>query len=69
LNQLHVIAISFVSGCLVTAVFIRYGMSLGTNIVRRTQEGLPAFGKDEPVMTQINTIGMTDEEEDYEDEQ
>jgi len=53
----------------VTAVFIRYGMSLGTNIVRRTQEGLPAFGKDEPVMTQINTIGMTDEEEDYEDEQ
>ena len=64
MNQLHAIAISFVSGCLVTAVFIRYGMSLGTNIVRRTQEGLPAFGKDDPIMTQIRTDGTEEENED-----
>ena len=60
------VPVSFIAGCIVTAVLIRYSMSLGTNIVRRTQDGLPAFGKDDPIMTQIRTDG-TEEENEYEE--
>jgi len=54
------IIISFIFGCIVTGVSMRYGIGLGTRIVNRTQDGLPAFGRDEPPMLQSHTNGIED---------
>jgi hypothetical protein len=50
LEKFHDI-ILFVSGIIMGAVLVRYGISLGARIVYKTSENLPAFGKDddEPV--------------------
>ena len=42
--------------CLITgAGLVRYGIGLGTKIVERTKEGLPAFGKEEEPIEQTHT--------------
>ena len=49
MNPLVVLS-SFIAGCVTATVLIRYGMSLV-----RTQDGLPAFGKEYPPPTQTHT--------------
>ena len=43
--------IAFILGMTLGVAFLRYGIGLGTRIVYRTKENLPAFGRmeDEPI--------------------
>lgn len=62
------LAIAFSIGVTAGVVLVRYGIGLGTKIVQRTQDGLPAFGRDEPPITQTHTGIDAPEEEEEEDE-
>jgi hypothetical protein len=43
-------------------ILIRYGIGLGTRIVYRTKEGLPAFGKEDEPIEQSHTYEAEEDE-------
>lgn len=53
----------FSLGLLIGAGLVRYGIGLGTRIVERAKEGLPAFGKEEEPIEQNHTGDQDYEEE------
>ena len=68
-SQLILIISSFLCGCITTAIMIRYGIGLGTRIVYRTKEDLPAFGKidDEPIeQSHVGGLGYDEVENERE---
>lgn len=55
---------SLITGVILGAALVRYGIALGARIVNKTTEGLPAFGGEPVAFTQSHTgeEGIEDDE-------
>lgn len=63
MKQVLIAVSSFLIGGISIAVAIRYGIGIGTRIVYRTREDLPAFGKIDEPTTQTHTGDYDEVEE------